>query len=712
MSFYAAGNTVTRSVVPCDPWEFKITEKITLQIRKDKESRQEWYQNVNTHHNFYTGIEAHNKGQRVSKENPPRAIHGLVADYDIAIPAERIVEVVASMDIKPAWIEESLGGNFRLVWSFENPVITETEDFCTYFLQQAHDWLRLDLLPGLDRKAFEECSRLYCNGGVWKSTGAGSIPGMKLQAFFVACGKKFRFKAGDDEAVPLDLVEKGLQQKYSGFNWPSSFELESQGPTFWIPESVSPLSAIVKAGGIFTFAAHAAKPFYTWTDLLGKEFTAKYQSEAIARATEDIWWDSRNFHRKKDGAYKPLDKSELMIYFKADCRLSFKPTQSGLSQVDLALAHIYSHQHVDGAAPYVFHKPGLIHVKKERKLNTYNCEPIPPAAGKQTWGPQGSFPFISAWLDSFFNPAAQLPHSLAGLKHFYTSAVNWDPQPGWNFILMGGAGVGKTLYNREVWGALVGGYADASEHIVYGGTFNSELLAVPHWCIDDDAPANTVEAQVRVQAMFKKVAANQQFMRNAKYEKGTMVDWAGRLGCTTNLDFVSSRIVGPLDNTSLDKMSLFRCHVTSQIKFPPRNELIKLLRLELPFFARWLLDWVPPDFVKRDTRYGYQAHQESALMDQTRQTSSAASFKEVMIEFLYQWFQDNEEQKYWEGTVSSLLRSVISVQANELIMKTMKLEQTSRYLEQIQREGSFKIEVHQGAHNVRLWRVYRHDAAN
>ena len=145
--------------------------------------------------------------------------------------------------------------------------------------------MKLDLLPGLDRKAFEEPSRLYCNGCDWKPTGFGPVPAEKSQAFFVECGKRFRFKGGDDELVPLDLVEKAVKEKYPNFNWPGDFTLDSQGPTFWIPESVSPLSAIVKPGGMFTFAMHASKPFYCWTDLLGKEFSAKFQQDSIAQAT-------------------------------------------------------------------------------------------------------------------------------------------------------------------------------------------------------------------------------------------------------------------------------------------------------------------------------------------------------------------------------------------------------------------------------------------
>jgi hypothetical protein len=710
MKFFAAPNLVTLAVAETEPWTFVPSEPLTAQIRGDKESRQDFYQNAATKHNFYTMLEANTPNQRVSKENPPRLLHGFVADYDIKIPAERIAEAIKAMPFKPAFIEQSLGGNFRLVWSLESPLPVESRDFCTYILQKAHDWLGLGLLPGLDRKAFEETSRLYCNGCQWEQTGAPPIPVAAAQAFFVDCGKGFRFNAGDDAQVPLDVVEKALREKYPNFDWPGSFDLESQGPTFWIPESVSTQSAIVKPGGIFTFAAHASKPFYSWGDLLGKDFTDKFQADSVAKATADIWWDSQSFWRRKGGIYFPLGKEELVTYFKVSCRLSSKPGQNGISPIDAALDHIYNHQHVSGAAPAVFQKPGLILVGLDRRLNTYMNKPVEPAVGTQPWGALGRFPTLSEWLDCFFDPANQLVHMKAWFKHFYQSAFYWDPQPGQNFFLMGGAGTGKTFYNREIVGYAVGGYADASEFIVHGSQFNSQVLCYGHWTLDDDSPTNSPQAQMRAQAMFKKVAANQQMMRNAKYEKAAMVSWSGRIGCTTNLDFVSSRLVGPLDNSSLDKTCLFKCHKESKFKFPSRNEWLKIARQELPFLLRHLLDWEPPPEVERCARFGYKAFQEPSLLDRNKQTSPAASLKEVLIEFMIQWFKDNEEEPFWEGSVSTLLRQLLFSNGNEIILRSLKLEQISRYLEQIQREGSFRAEDRQGSHNVRLWRFYRHDS--
>jgi hypothetical protein len=229
----------------------------------------------------------------------------------------------------------------------------------------------------------------------------------------------------------------------------------------------------------------------------------------------------------------------------------------------------------------------------------------------------------------------------------------------------------------------------------------------PHWALDDDYPAGSVQSIGHVHMMFKKVAANQQFLCNTKFQNATMVEWMGRIGCTTNLDFVSSRIVGPLDNSSLDKTNLFHCTTNSQIEFPDRLEIRQMLDRELRNFLRWLIDWEPPAQVTRDSRYGYRSYQEPTLLDKTYQSSPTASFKEVLVEFLASYFQQEPEAKFWEGTVSMLLRNILTFQSNDLVLKSMKLEQTSRFLEQISREGGLKSEIIKGNHNSRIWKFYR-----
>jgi hypothetical protein len=702
--FFYADNLTTQTVKPGDPWSFVSTARITPQIRADKEDRQRFYQDPETRHSFYTGIEGVNNTMRPGKDNPPHKIHAFCADYDAKIPVDRVKEAIEAMAIRPAWIERSLGGNVRLVWTLAQPILVDDYSLCAFILASAVKWLQLELLPALDEPAFTTPSRLLCNGCEWEATGHPEIPIFALQAFFVDVARKYRFSPSSDREIPLDIVEAACREKYPAFDWPGEFMPESQGPTFWIPESASPLSAIVKPTGMFTFSAHATKSFYPWSDILGAEFVKDFAQTSITKATLNVFWDSKRFWRKIKGQFNGAGKEELLTYFKVDCGLSAKAGKSGASPIELALNHIYTENRIQAAVPFVFRPSGLIDFMGKRMLNTYMGVVIPPAEGTQVWGPQGSFPFLSNYFDNFLNPAEQLPRLLAWAQYYYQSAFEQVPLPGQNIFLMGGAGVGKTLFNRNVIGTAVGGYVDASDYLLNGSTFNSHLLNAPHWCMDDDTPSHSAMAVAKLQAMFKKTAANQQVLSNQKFEVSGMTEWMGRIGCTTNLDAVSIRTVGPLDNSSLDKTCLFRCESKSKIAFPSRVETARLITTELPFFLRWLLDWKVPDEIERDSRYGFVSYQDPLLLDKTHQSSPAAPFKELLIDTLYSWFKSNEQVTEWTGTVSQLMKMIAADFSNEPIMRSIRMDSVARYLEQIQKEGLFACSTSTGPMNTRIWK--------
>jgi hypothetical protein len=710
MKFFYAVNLTERTLhTGMQPWEFVQTEEITAQIRGDKTSRQEWYANTATKHYFYTLIEAANPNQRPSKDNPPKYLHGLAADYDIAIPPERITEAIKAMKVKPAYVERSIGGNARLVWLFKQPLAVDTCEFCSYVMTEAIKWLNLGLLPALDEPAFVAFSRLLCNGCQWQSTGHGPVPDNELQAFFVKCGRDFRFQPEANATdIPLDIVEKALLEKFPNlFSWPTDFQVDSQGPSFWVEGSTSPMSAIVKKEGMFTFSGHAPKPFYTWGEILGKDFVAKFTTDSIARATAEIYWDSKKFWKKKGGIYVSLEMPELSNYFKVQCRLSAKPGKDGTSAVDAALDHIYNTGYVRGGASFIFRPGGLLDFNGKKIINTWVNQVMQPAEIITPWGPEGKFPFLSMFLENLFDPAAQLAFFLAWWKHFYTAAYTLLPMPGQNSFLMGPPGAGKTLLNRAVVGRSVGGFMDASDYLIHSGGFNSEMFEVALWSVDDETVGESSAKQALFHAMLKKTSANQQFKAHKKFEIPMLTEWMGRVIVTSNMDYISSRALGPMDNSSMDKTNIFRCAGSPKIIFPKRHQLSVIIDTELPYLLRWLLSWEPPEYVVRDTRYGFAAYHEPTLLEQAQHSGRGSSFKELLIEQLQGWFAANPAATAWKGTLVQLQRMLIDNPQNEFVMRSLRLEQTARYLETIQREGTLKCSVENGPLKTRIWVFYR-----
>jgi len=690
MKFFACGNLIEKVLVPCIPWEYKPDQMPSEKVKQDKNERQIFYRTHNTKWNFYTSIEPANCNQRLSKDNPAKFIHAFVADYDVRIPDDRIDEAVASMSIKPQWIERSLGGNCRLVWLLSRPMAVETTDFAVWILQMARKWLSLDLLPGLDSPAFENPTRLYCNGAAWRKVlgSPDAVSEIQLQSFYVEAIKKFKFKAPEGNEIPLEVVEAAIKERFPGFSWPSAFDLDTQGPSFWIAESVSPLSAIIKAEGMLTFSAHASKPFYPWSEILGKDFVKEINEGAIAKATLDIYHDGQAYWRKIDGIYQSVNESAMKIYLKKGCGIPEK-------KIEDTLFHLHENARVVGAAPFVYRTPGLIEYNHRKVLNTWRNNVMRPSEtySENLW--------VLDFLKQLFGPI-QFEWFLAWYKHFYTSGYELLPRPGQNIFILGVANRGKTFALRHVVGATVGGFVDAAKYIVQGDDFGSENYHVPLWAIDDETPGNSLSAHDRFSAMLKKAAANQEFRVNEKFRVPVTVEWAGRIGITANMDFTSSRILGSLDNSSAEKTCVYRC-TTDKIDFPERYELQKRLKTELPQLCAYALAWTPPDYIARDGRYGYLPYHDAHLIDQTHQTSRAAPIKEILLEQLKDFFAQTPEATEWRGTLTQLARLLNSNPMNDFLLRGYKLEQINRFLEVLQKDGMIKCFVETGENKSRLW---------
>lgn len=696
MKCFSVVNLTKQDMVECVPWEFTPGVQPSDRIRQDKQSRQEWYRTGNTEWQFYTPVEPANPRQRPSKDNPAKYLHGIVADYDLPLTNERAFEAFDDLKFKPSRLERSLGGNLRLVWEFERPVLVESDKFCNAFLIDAKKWLNVDALPGLDEGAFEDCNRLYCNGGQWvEVTGAKPIRETAIQSFYFEVSKNYRW-AGDGlrAEIPLDIVEAELRKKFPGFSWPGEFAAETQGPSFWVTGSTSPMSAVVKVEGMLTFAAHAEKPFYSWSDILGKEFVEEYEAQSLSKATSGIYYSGKLYYMPIKGEYCTITEKELARFLKIDCSIPPK-------KHDEILRHLDVNCRISGAAPFLFRESGLIEFQGQRVLNTFKSSLIHPSEQACEWGENGSFPWLSQHFDTLFDPPEQKVWFLAWLKHFYISGLFNKPRPGQNIYLMGPTNTGKTFTGRHIVGRLMGGFVDATDYLVKGDGFGSENYHVPVWCIDDETPNNSL-GQDRFFAMLKKSSANQQFKYHKKYDIPVVVEWMGRTIVTCNLDFVSSRILTPMDNSSKDKTCLFRCSARAFVS-PGWDELQAILVKELPCFARWLLLWEVPAEIPRHGRYGYAEHHEASLLDQSHQIGRSAPFKELLIEALKMYFTDNPKEATWRGTGSQILRLLQMNPMNDAIIRGLKMEQLNRYLEQIQREGLIQCQVDIGELKTRIW---------
>lgn len=663
MKFFYVTN-LTEQSVKSDvlPWEFKRAADlppIEEKVRTDKSARQEWYKDPTTKHYFYTALEGINENQRPGKTNPVHRVHAFVVDCDMPLPEERIKVILEKLPIKPSWKEQSLGGNYRLVWLLEKPLASSDDSFVPYLLEKASKWLHLDLLPGLDESAFTNFSRLFCVGDSWVNLGHPPIPLAESERFHFECFQSYaaKNKESNDVDIPLDQVAARLKELYPNFNWPGEFELLSHGPTFWAPGSTSPLSACVMKAGMYSHAAHAPKVFTPWADLLGAEFVRGFVREATASALHDVWFDGSRYWRKINGDYNFEDVRAFNIYLTQNLRLDVKKVPGFLS-------FLHTERRVDGVGPSVLHPEGIINIGNKKILNNWRGKVEQPDPDDGVDRPFGEdFQFMWDLLRGLIPDEVQRDHLLAWHQRTYYSALNRVPLRGHNLLIMGAAGVGKSLVASEILGKPVGGAVNASSYLVEGKDFQGNLFEYVVWLCEDDTPANNHKARQAFFARLKNMAANEHQVCNIKHVQQSPIISFSRIVITANDDDISAGVIPPLDDSSADKICLLEAGQKPLVKFTSNSEMKAKIAEERPRYLRALLKWKRPEHVQPEPggeRYGFKSYISERLRKLSHVASEVNPVSQLVGMQMKDHFRANPGVKSWTGTMMQLYSKLCS----------------------------------------------------
>jgi hypothetical protein len=712
LAAFCLRNLVSTDIEPCVPWTFQGPD-IPANVRgKDgKGERDKWINDPTTEHQVYSMVEGLNACLRISKDdvdregNPPFKLHGLVADVDAPMSEEELALALARLPHLPAYVERTLSGNVRLVWPLSAAVSVPSREFLVSVLKLSLKALKLDLLGGLDKPAYLDPARYYTNSGEWQQVSENRIPAELVQGWVVEVAKKHRWKDEGGLEIPLPAVWAEVQKKWPLNGWPGPFELESQGPTFWVPESASPKSAIVKSTGLYTFSQHAHKPFFAWADLLGAQFCEEYKTKNLGKAVEGIYHDGQKYFLKDGtGSWRAFSKEDTASHLQITRHLSAERYKGAPSEVDEALEFIRHWQPIDGAAPCAFQSFGVFSAAGPRILNTHTRKVLEPADESTPWGPEGKFSWLAAYFDYLFDPVEQKDYFLAWLKRFYSSAFVRELIRGQNVFLVGPQGTGKTLLSQNILTKLMGGSAEAQSYLLGETGFNAQLFEVALWTVDDNSSTVSPQKHAMFSSAVKKLSANQLFEYNAKFRTAATIKWQGRAFVTANDDEESLRIIPDLEISALDKTMLFR---TTRVayNFPPDEEIEAILRREMPFFARWLLDWVPPEHTKGTNRFGVAHYHEKSLLRQAEHSSRSNAFSEILEDWADQWFDEHPTMQHWEGTAFQLLKAFSQEEDRRAATKNLNVDTVSRQLSALKGKGhKIASEERRGA---RVWTIQK-----
>jgi len=705
-----------------NPWEFDLLSLVPQNCFADKVARTTWANLPETDYVFYSGFVCVNENARVSgkdtKDNAgtPREMRAFVGDYDAKFTWVEIESAIARMDIKPNWVEKSLSGNWRLIWIFAVPILLSSRNFTVFLLKSLHEFLPIQQLSNLD-SGYLEPSRYYTLGSEWKQVNPDPVPHALVAGWLVKLSRSYSWKDFEPGVViPAKVVAerfRELADKYPRFKeWEGDFVEGSQGPTFWVDGSTSPKSALVCDNGMKTFSDHAnrlGKGWWSWSELLGADWVKRYEENRVGTAVKDIFFDGKDYALKREsGRWDILNKDNLtteLVVMRGLSREVSKKKGERFSEIDAALVYIHSEQRVKAHASFAFSEPkGKIFFNGHYYLNTHTRDAIAPAEGIAIWGPEGQFPWLSDFYDNFFATPEQLAFFLSWASHLYKGCYNRNLTPGHALYIGGPVGCGKTFQSREVIGQLCGGYAEAKSHLLNETQFNSQLFDYAYHAVDDTSMETNSPVWRKFCEKVKQGVANPAKECNEKFRIGGVIGNCARTVITCNMDSVS--FTPPdLDAEMADKVMMFLAQERTK-PMPGWGEMKEILARELPWFARFLLDYVIPEQCRsdspKDQRFGSILPYHNPLMVVSAQQSSRASnLAELINAWMKVYFiQIEPSADVWKGTCFDLYQQFTQVPGMTDILRKFDLDRIKKDITVLSKSSRFKIRIIDGKDRI------------
>ena len=631
----------------------KTSDPSTLKNKKPKFQTKAdfraWCADAKTDHVFYSLVEGSAPSKRISTDNPPNIIHGIVADYDAPVNWPEVDAIIGAKCAAhpPTWRSETQSGYIRLVWEFEKALPISPEMFDT-FIKCLKNIIKLDrVFAGFDSSSLR-ASQYFELGDNWVNLG-GVVSSATIQTALTKAAS-VKPPTTNDTAIPIDVVAEQIDQQFPN-RWIGDFEVGARGPLFWIDDGVHREGCQVAEDGMICYSDRAGKGFVSWREIFGAKFVSDYEEAKMGNLLDEYWFNGRNFFKLLYNSAVTIPKEQLVLELR-QTGFSMKPKKGqALTEVEAAILTISNHNRIDEIAPVIFSKNRVVSYNSQRILNNANISPVEPDAD----GDPVHWPFIHDWLGQLFKnstPIVTVNYFYAWLKRFYEAVIDRKMSQGQALILVGATSKGKSLLSNRVISGLVGGYADASDYLSGQTKFNKDLGRVAAWVIDDTTSAASFQDQRKATELIKRAVANPRVEYQAKYADALSVPWAGRVVLSLNMDANSLSVIPALDSSNRDKLMALRVRDDARSKFPANSVVESTIQQELPHLGRWLLDWDPPEEVMVGGRFGVASFIDESVASAAYDNSSRSSIAELVEFFCKRCREQNDTIPEWKGTLT------------------------------------------------------------
>jgi len=704
--------------------EICVTDLVNRTPRPDFPSKKEylnWASCDDTDHVFFSAIEGLNPHVRVSKSNDAIKLHGIVADYDAEMDIDEAIAGIKkrwAIDYKPSYISSTFSGGIRLIWVFEEPISFFTKTLFKKFIAYFKKVAKIDkLLPGLDKCISEE-SQYYELGTNWKAFEAVQPVEANLlhHIQYEVSASTSGFSDGHP-SLPIEAIQTGMDETYPGM-W-TNFSFGSRGPCFWMLDGRDaksvPNSAVLHPQGIQFFADGGG--FLPWSDerMLGSSFVRRHQANRIGGSVAGLYFDGKSYYRKKDGTEHNewLDDGTEVIkrFLEVNFNLSSRSINGIPSEVKCALTHIETHNRVNGLMPTLYSDQPIVRRDGKIYLNTNTCFAHAMAEEPQKWGE--NFPFIAAWLLCILHKSTpqQKDYLFAWMHHAFRSAKLGKPIKLPCLFLVGGTGIGKTLFSTFLMSKLLGGHSVASGYFMGTEPFNENIITTGLATIDDQENTTSQQQRNKFAAILKKVIANHSISYRKMYKGPMELLWLGKIIVTCNTDAESMATLPNMDMSNVDKVLILKCaDELENFTFPANVE--DVIEKELQYFARWLYDYVPNKEVIGASRFTVKAFIEPSLMEEARSMSEYAPIEEIIDKWRREYFLYETKEDFWHGSLIELMHNIEQLFTGDgggkKVLEGVNNRSLGNAIKRLESQGADWIDRNvtvKGRKGFRLWKI-------
>ena len=618
---------------------------------KNKAEFRDWCSSPTTNHAFVSMCEGSAPGERVSNGNPVNKVYGFIADYDAPVDWDVLeIQINDVTDFRPKWICKTYSGYVRAVWQFEEPLPIDKSLYETFAREISKSVKAQRMLAGFDDCAFK-ANQYFEVGESWQEIGE-DLPSSVVHAALNRALQKKPITASDI-SIPMEVLADKVEDMFPG-RWLGDFEIGARGPLFWVDDGINRDGCQVAEDGMICYSDRAGKGFMTWREIFGASFIEKYENKKISVVLDDYWFNGRNFFKLLHGCAVTIPKDQLVLELRQKGFSQKTKKGQSISEVDSAVLMVSNQNRVDEIAPVVFSDDRVVTYNGRRILNNASNKAVQPAED----GDPKYWPFLYKWLNQLFSPAGDRPatdYFYSWLKRFYEAALYFKFQQGQALLLVGMTNKGKSLLSNRVIGTLVGGFADASDYLSGHTKFNKDLGRSAAWVIDDTVSAASFEDQRKATELIKRAVANPRIEYQAKYADTLSVPWTGRVIMSLNMDANSLTVIPALDSSNRDKIMALRISDFATSDFPPSYDLEQTIEMELPHFARFLLDWQVPQELNDFSRFGVDSFIDESIVSAAYDNSSRSAIAELVEFFVekYRGAENLDDEGTWRGTLTN-----------------------------------------------------------